>query len=180
MTEEEELIQELFIQEYPQNADLAIVFGALIPEELKARVYRSVDLYHSGFVKTILMSGGYSIYPQPEAELMAEIALSFDVPQEAILLEKNSRNTLENATLSKNLLETEKIFSNLKNVILISSVWHMARVVYIMKKNFSNTLNYICCPETMTTPVSDWYNDKDKRQKVLNERILYRTLIGRF
>ncbi len=73
----------------------------------------------------------------PASQLMAEIAREAGLPDGCLLVEDQSSNTMENAKLSAELLEREGLLRTQKAVLLVSSEWHMARVLWTVKKFFA-------------------------------------------
>ena len=68
----------------------------------------AAELYLNGFGKYVVCSGGNgkaSDFSKPEAEIFSEVLLSKGVPQENIILEKESTNTGENILFTKALLK---------------------------------------------------------------------------
>ncbi|GAB1482345.1 hypothetical protein MASR2M78_11600 [Treponema sp.] len=65
-----------------------------------------------------------------EAPFMAKLLSDFGVPTEALILERESRNTYENATLSAPILQNK----GANRIILVTSAWHMRRSAAIFKK----------------------------------------------
>lgn len=61
----------------------------------------------------------------------------FNLPDSVILIEQDSRNTFENASFSKKLLEQRHL---LPPYILVTSAWHMRRAQYIFKKEGLNVV----------------------------------------
>jgi len=63
----------------------------------------------------------------------------FNLPDSTILIEQDSRNTFENASFSKKLLEQKHLPPP---YLLVTSAWHMRRAQYIFKKE---GLNIVPC-----------------------------------
>lgn len=63
----------------------------------------------------------------------------FNLPDSTILIEQDSRNTFENASFSKRLLEQKHLSPP---YLLVTSAWHMRRARYIFKKE---GLNVVSC-----------------------------------
>ncbi|HMH70107.1 MAG TPA: YdcF family protein [Candidatus Saccharimonadales bacterium] len=104
-----------------QHADVIIVGGST---DTGAAQY-AAELYGMNFAPLIVFSG----YQQPgmdmsEAELFAKTALSFGVPESAILREPQAVNTGQNITFSQQLLAEKGIVP--KTVILVHKPY-MAR-----------------------------------------------------
>lgn len=97
------------------------------------RLAAAVRLYKAGIAPRILVSGGSGFMAplnEPEAPIMATLLETCGVPTSVIITESASRNTFENATLSKAKLEEVSA----KRTVLITSAWHMRRSAAIFKK----------------------------------------------
>lgn len=66
-----------------------------------------------------------------EAAWAKSVLKEFNLPDSAILIEQESRNTFENAAFSKKLLQEKHL---LPPYLLVTSAWHMLRAQYIFKK----------------------------------------------
>jgi len=77
---------------------------------------------HRTLGKPVLVAGGTPVgSPVPEAELMKQaLQRDFNVPTQWV--EKNSRNTFDNARMSRDLLK-----STVQQVYLVTHAWHMPR-----------------------------------------------------
>lgn len=93
------------------------------------RFAAALALYQSGHLRHILLSGGTSKitggYPA-EAPVARRLLLLHGVPDSAIWVESNSRNTKENALYSKQLLDSIAPNGGLR-CLLITSAWHLPR-----------------------------------------------------
>jgi uncharacterized SAM-binding protein YcdF (DUF218 family) len=121
----------------PVKADAALVLGAAVLEDrpspvLAERLRHAQELYRTGDVGKIVVTGGRS----PEDDL-SEAAASRDwlvaegVPASDIILEDQSRTTLENFSLAKPMLKQ----AGIKNVLIVSDPLHMRRAMLIAKRN---------------------------------------------
>ena len=91
------------------------------------RLLQAMELYHSGKIKKILLTGGsgfVNFQDWKESGLIAKVLLKSGVKQEDIILENNSRNTYENAEMSAVILKQH--YPNAR-CILITSAFHMRR-----------------------------------------------------
>jgi uncharacterized SAM-binding protein YcdF (DUF218 family) len=75
---------------------------------------RAAELYLQGFAPFIVFSGGLGrltegVWPLPEADTFARIAMEMGVPEQHILIENRSTNTGENIALSYRLLQNHNI-----------------------------------------------------------------------
>ena len=98
------------------------------------RVLYAARLYREGKVKHILLSGGeiewLTSSTSSPAEDMAALLTEIGIPQEALWLEGESRNTHENAVYGQKMLEEKGI----QKVLLITSAMHMPRSVALFEK----------------------------------------------
>jgi len=91
------------------------------------RLFQAIDLYKTGKIKKIVFTGGsgYVLHPEyKEGALVKKYVLKLGIPESDFLIENESRNTHENAVLTKELLNKEKITGKL---LLITSAFHMRR-----------------------------------------------------
>lgn len=91
------------------------------------RLLTALDLYKTGKVRRLLLSGGSGrlLGTEPvEARVVRGYLHRLGVPDSAIMVEDNSRNTYENARYSKALLDS--LLPN-AHCLLITSAWHMRR-----------------------------------------------------
>ncbi|MEM0992995.1 MAG: YdcF family protein [Bacteroidota bacterium] len=129
----------LMMNQIPQGAyDVAILLGGYgnpygLPQDGRFvfggsanRLTQTLELYKTGKVKRILLTGGKSDLLQKnasEAITAREFLLRLGVPDQAILVEPDARNTRENALFSKALLD--RIAHD--DCLLITSAFHMPR-----------------------------------------------------
>jgi uncharacterized SAM-binding protein YcdF (DUF218 family) len=96
------------------------------------RVWFASQLFQAKKAPLILLAGGLtpegSLYS--EAEAMRLLLLALGVPNKAIVLEKNSLNTHQNATLSYPLLHQRGI----NHILLVTSAMHMQRAEIEFKR----------------------------------------------
>jgi uncharacterized SAM-binding protein YcdF (DUF218 family) len=107
------------------------------------RFIKGLELKEQGKASHILISSGngnLQVSSFKEAAWAKNILQEFNLPDSAILVEQESRNTFENASFSKRLLEQKHL---LPPYLLVTSAWHMRRAQYIFKKEGLNTIS---CP----------------------------------
>lgn len=98
-----------------------------ISETALSRVVEGVRLYKAIPGSKLLLSGGGSYDPVPEAEVMAQIAGLLGVKPQDIMLETDSRDTADEAELIAKMIGRGKI-------ILVTSAAHMPRSMALFKK----------------------------------------------
>lgn len=97
------------------------------------RLVAAARLYRAGIAPKVLFTGGSGdIGDQGKREAPYAYALLklLGVPDASLIVESQSRNTYENATLSKPLLEA----AGVRRVVLVTSAWHMRRSAAIFRK----------------------------------------------
>jgi uncharacterized SAM-binding protein YcdF (DUF218 family) len=96
------------------------------------RIFHAAHLYRAGKAPWIVVSGGGGPHPdapQKPADVMADVLVELGVPRDALLLERQSRNTWENAVDSRQVLEAH----GLRRVLLVTSAVHMPRALAIFR-----------------------------------------------
>ena len=174
---DDEITELLFVREEPVPADLAMVFAAACELGMDRRIRRGVRLYQAGHVPRLLVTGGGVLARKdPEARRMADIAREYGVPDADLLVEDCSSNTFENVEFSRRLLGADGLLNELKTIILVSSEWHMRRVLLTMKAYFSSELRLVCCPTYEGCNRDNWFLSDACRETVLQELLLLEAL----
>lgn len=104
------------------------------------RLIEGIRLLQSLPQATLVLSGGGSAGEQPEALLLAELSKWFSIPEQQIVLERNSINTADQARELAVILKDEPFY-------LITSAVHMPRSMALCKKA---GLNPIAAPTDFT------------------------------
>jgi vancomycin permeability regulator SanA len=108
---------------------VAIVFGAGLWRDgsptpvLRDRVATAADLYFSGKVEKLLLSGDNSSIYYNEPAAMHEYALSLGVPERDITLDYAGRRTYDTCYRAR-------VIFGLKDAILVTQAFHLPRAVY--------------------------------------------------
>lgn len=109
------------------------------------RFIQGVSLVAQRRVDNILISGGNSSIFKgqkfQEADYVSTQLKLFNVPDSIILIENKSKNTLENASLTKQLLEKRNLEPP---YLLVTSAFHMRRSLYTFKSAGLEVLPYPC------------------------------------
>lgn len=110
--------------------DCGVVFGAAVWRDdipshaLLDRTLEAADLYTSGRINCIVLSGGASTYGAHEVDVMKKVLLENDISVSDLIYDKNgtnTRNTLRNLDPAK-------------SYVLISNDFHLARINLLAKK----------------------------------------------
>jgi SanA protein len=108
---------------------VAIVFGAGLQWDgtpspvLRDRVATAADLYFSGKVEKILMSGDNSFVDYNEPGAMLNYALDLGVPREAIVLDYAGRRTYDTCYRARAIF-------GLTDAVLVTQAFHLPRAVF--------------------------------------------------
>lgn len=91
------------------------------------RLTNALELYFSGKVKKLMLTGGSGRLIQDgpsESEMMVAFLHRLGIPESDYIIEPDSRNTWENALFSRNIVQTRYPGAS---CLLITSAWHMPR-----------------------------------------------------
>lgn len=94
------------------------------------RVDRAAALYFAGRAPKILLSGGAYEGRVSEAQGMAKVLRQKGVPESALLLENESRNTYENTLMTQTTLKNQSD----AHLLLVTSALHMPRALATFQK----------------------------------------------
>jgi Uncharacterized conserved protein len=98
------------------------------------RFIQAVKLYKTGVVKKILITGGSGTIAEQPLRYSSWVKgqmIQCGVPAQDILVEDESRNTFENASMSKPILQKEHLQPP---YVLITSGYHMRRSVWVFEQ----------------------------------------------
>lgn len=95
------------------------------------RVIHGIRLYQAGKAPLLVLSGGrVDRRSPPESVDMAAIATALGVPAEAILQDRKSLNTFQNAIHVRQLLAPKDI----RRILLVTSAMHMPRALAVFRR----------------------------------------------
>lgn len=106
------------------------------------RIWQAMDLYRSGKVKKIMISGDSGHLTDKglhEAQQLAMVLERNGIPTEDVIVESKSQNTYQNALESAKIIKTKH--KNWKKILLVTSSTHMRRSMACFKKQ-----GIICTP----------------------------------
>jgi SanA protein len=123
----------LYGQDQAPAERVAIIFGAGLRRDgtptamLRDRVLTGADLYFSGKVEKLLMSGDNRFIDYNEPESMRQFALSLGVPDEAIVLDYAGRRTYDTCYRAKAIF-------GIKNALLVTQRFHLPRALFLCNR----------------------------------------------
>lgn len=154
----------LVVDEKPAKCDAIVVLGG----ETVPRVGKGVELFKEGYGDKLIMSGGGRLTTKlSEADLMLMEARDLGVDPSAVLLERESKSTYENAVLVKQIVVEKRINS----FLLVTSNYHTRRAGEIFNKVFEGTgvrIITVSAPDPRFSP-DNWWKSSEGQQKALTE-----------
>lgn len=129
-----------------QKSDVIVVLSG---GDTAARTKYGITLYNLGIAPKILFVGAAADGNESNAAAMSAIAMRSSVPVENILVEEKSRNTCENAKLSKTTLKD----NDFRKITLVTSAYHQRRAFNEFKKELGGDYEIYNAPLTQD---SDW------------------------
>ena len=110
------------------------------PQNAICRAHAAADLYLAGRVSYIVPSGGVTWEHEgrrlSECELMTEVLMARGVPADAIIPENEATTTKENMIYATLRINRALKFKGIKEVLIITSFWHMKRSLALAKALF--------------------------------------------
>lgn len=130
-------------------ADAIVVLGGgvepdgSLPALARNRVNRAVEVYRGGIAPRIILSGRCGLTsPEPpvtEAAAMAEHARGLGVPDEALLLEEESRDTLGNAYFTRERFLEPNGWDSIR---VVTSDFHLSRAAWVFRKILGGSYDF--------------------------------------
>ena len=149
------------IEDTGENVDCILVLGSIKASQYRVPV--AVDAYNAGRAKKLMLCGGkIREFPNgsySEAVHMSKAVLELGVPEEAIIIENSSQNTVENILFA--LVELQRNFwlNKVDRVLLVTTAYHMRRSLAIARYLFPKHIDIIPCPANDTnTRRENWMN----------------------
>lgn len=126
----------------PEADAVVLLGGSLSPphpphqriefNEAVDRIFHAAHLMRAGKAPFLVVAGGVSSSTDGSlraADSMAEVLVELGVPREALVLERRSRTTAENALFSKPLLEER----GARRILVVTSAAHMRRSLAVFR-----------------------------------------------
>jgi len=170
-----------FYQSPITDSDLLFVFGSnIIHKEIANEISRALNDFK---IPTVVITGGIANYSASYFEPIAESELIFsninkeEFSDTHFIIEKESKNTLENIEFSKSLFD----FSKVQSVIFFSHSYASMRSCLTLKKyckniSFSNyQINIPSDIQGIPIDMDNWYKTEYGRKLVWGEYIRFKT-----
>ncbi len=131
------------------QADCILVLGAAIWADntpcpmLQDRLDEAIALYRSGLSAPLLMSGGTSGSDYDEPGVMADYALSHEIPSDDILLDRLGDNTYQSILRARTEFGADTI-------VIVTQKYHLYRALYIARQLGMNAYGVASDPRSYT------------------------------
>ena len=114
------------------DVDCAVILGAGVRDGkptpmLRDRLLVGIDLYKSGAVKKLIMSGDHGSTDYDEVNIMKSFAVDRGVPDSDIFMDHAGFSTYETIYRASEIFEAD-------NIIIVSQKYHLYRALYIAEK----------------------------------------------
>ncbi|AIZ64653.1 hypothetical protein PK28_15020 [Hymenobacter sp. DG25B] len=119
-----------------KSADVAVILGSKVNEDgslslrLLQRLRCGLQLYQSGRVKSLIVSGGLGKEGFYEGDKMKAYLLKSGVPSERIFVDNKGDNTI--ATVENTLRLNDSL--HYKSLLIVSQYFHITRTKMLFKK----------------------------------------------
>lgn len=170
-----EIIERLLFDEIEDDGgevDCIIVLGSI--KAYKYRVPVAAKAYLSGRSKKVMLCGGsireFAEGQMSEAEHMRQYILELGVPEDSIILENNSKNTIENILYAMVELQRSLWLNKVSRILLVTTTYHMRRSLHIARYLFPRHIEIHACPaDDMTTRRDNWMSTDVGVKRVRDE-----------
>ena len=127
-----------------EPCDAIIVLGGVLGQALPPRIepdlgeaadriLTAARLFHAGKAPYIIVAAGnlpWASVVRPEAELIQDLLVEWGVPESAVILDTQSRNSYENVVNTLKILNRR----GFSRVLLVTSAMHIPRVMAVFAK----------------------------------------------
>ena len=160
------------LEDKGENVDCIIVLGS--SKAAKYRVPPAVEAYHAHRSRRIMLCGGtmqnFDGQQMSEAEGMRLAALELGVPEDALIVESQSRNTIENILCALLELQRSLWLNRVYRVLLVTTSYHMRRSLHIARYLFPAHIYVYPCPvDDLHTRRDNWMDTAEGSRRVINE-----------
>lgn len=158
------------IEDDNKKGDCIFVVGS--SKAIEYRLPKAVELYQAGRAGKILFSGGVTWQGNklPEALALKNKAMTLGVPEEDILIEKNSAHTFENVLASLLVLNRAFHLYKIKRLLVVTNAYHMRRLHLTLKTYMPDWIKFTLCPaEDDSTRQDNWFLSEKGRQRIKEE-----------
>lgn len=170
----------IFVSDEPEKVDAIFLPGGSHPEQPEY----AAELYHRGYAKWLITSGGISIkrdkWPgvrsksdiyngdyQSDCEFFTDVLLKNGVPVSAIIGEDKSGHTRDNAFLSRKVVDKRGV--DIKRALIVCKAFHARRCLMLYQMAFPHVDIKVCPVHCYNITKDNWYESKTGIDRVLGE-----------
>ena len=147
------------LAEVPEGYSMAIVFGAGVGKDgypsdvLMDRLRAVSDLYHTGMVSKILVSGDnrFEEYNEPDA-MRGYLIEVFDVKAEDVVADYAGRRTFDTCARAKEVFGIEK-------AVLVTQEFHLPRAMFTCEALGIENVGYSATRQSYV--MDEWYESRE-------------------
>ncbi len=170
----------IFISDEPEKVDAIFLPGGAHPDQPEF----AAKLYHQGFAKWLVPSGGLSVkwdaWPgvtaksdiyngdyQTDCEFFTDVLLKNGVPASAIIREDKAGHTHDNAFLSRRAVDEKGI--EVKTAMIVCKAFHARRCLMLYQMAFPDVEMKVCPVNCYNITRENWYTSERGIDRVLGE-----------
>lgn len=176
----EDISNYIFVSDEPKRSDAIFLPGGSHPEQPEY----AARLYHKGYAKWIIPSGGISVkqdkWPgvrskadiyngeyQCDCDFFTDVLIKNNVSDKVIIGEDKSGHTRDNAFLSQKVIEERGI--EIKTALIVCKAFHASRCLMLYQMAFPNTEVKVCPVHCYNITKENWYKSEQGIDRVLGE-----------
>lgn len=174
------LPKDVFRSDAAGRADAAIVVGASDQDYLRHRIEAGIMLFQGRRVSRLILTGDgrkKHCEGRSEAERMREVAIQAGVPAEAIFIDETHDDITACAKDLGRLLKSDALWLAIRNIVLVSSAWHLFRLFILMRRHLPHQCLLTCHPASEGITAANWQTSPQGRAVVENEVRLIEKLL---
>lgn len=170
----------IFVSDELQKVDAIFLPGGSFPQQPEY----AAELYHKGFAKWLIPSGGVSvklgkwqgvrskadIYNgdyKSDCEFFTDVLIKNGVPQSAIIGEDKSGHTRDNAFFSRRIVDEKGI--EMKTAMIVCKAFHARRCLMLYQMAFPDVKMIVCPVHCYNIKKDNWYESEAGIDRVLGE-----------
>ena len=170
----------IFVSDEPEKVDAIFLPGGSHPEQPEY----AAKLYHKGYAKWLIPSGGVSVkhnkWPgvrskidiyngnySTDCEFFTDVFIKNGVPLNAIIGEDKSGHTRDNAFLSRKVVDEKGI--EIKTALIVCKAFHARRCLMLYQMAFPNVKIKVCPVHCYNITKENWYKSEQGVNRVLGE-----------
>lgn len=170
----------IFVSDTPEKVDVIFLPGGSHPEQPEY----AASLYHRGYAKWLIPSGGVSVKRdkwqgvyakadlyngnyQSDCEFFTDVLNKNGVSMDAIIRENKSGHTRDNAFLSRKIVDEKGIV--LKTAMIVCKAFHARRCLMLYQMAFPNVEIKVCPVHCYNITKDNWYKSEQGINRVLGE-----------